>query len=153
MFHVGFAFVALLVPTVLPCGLIGRRAGQPEDRLVHVHVVVYGKAFCAYVHADGKYGNVSLELGEGRASPHSYRALNSTKYEGRPEGVEFALAGDYSYDPQANCVVGKPRVSVQGLCGYIEIYDLKPVYKGDLGDKKQRLEVYHLADIHPIGPF
>lgn len=72
MFHIGFALLALVVPTVLPCGHIGSRSEQLEDRIVHVHVVGYGKVFCAHVHPDGRNGTVSRELGE-RASPNNYR--------------------------------------------------------------------------------
>ncbi|KAH7697807.1 hypothetical protein AAVH_35106, partial [Aphelenchoides avenae] len=72
MLHVTCALLALLVPAVLSCGaVIGRRAGQSEDRFVHVHIVVFGRVFCASVRPDGKSGTISLELGN-RASPNNY---------------------------------------------------------------------------------
>lgn len=37
-------------------------------------------------------------------------------------------------------------------CGVKELYDLKPAYEGDLGDKQHRLEVYNLGDVRPVGP-
>ncbi|KAH7706525.1 hypothetical protein AAVH_26251 [Aphelenchoides avenae] len=151
MFHVGFALLALLAPAVLSCGEVGRRAGilpdTWDDPLIHVHVVVFGEVSCAFTDFSNIPSTISLELGNRGSSPSDYRRLNSTSFKVPAGGKDFALSGDYSYDPRANCLPGKPRVNLRGHCGGKVVYDLKPVYQGDLGDKKHRLEVYNAGEV------
>ncbi|KAH7721859.1 hypothetical protein AAVH_10707 [Aphelenchoides avenae] len=133
----------------------GSRAtsGHCTERPAHVHVVVFGKVFCAYPPDFSKgQSTVYLELGNYGSSPSDYRTMNSTSFKIPAGGKDFALAGDYSYDPRANCLPGKPRVSLRGHCGVKEVHDLKPVYEGDLGDKKHRVEVYNIGDVHAVDP-
>lgn len=81
MFHVGVALLAFLVPSVLPCTVhVGnnlREATLSKDPLIHVHVVVYGKVFCASRPDLRKASplKVKLDVGVRQADPSNYQLL------------------------------------------------------------------------------
>ncbi|KAH7701195.1 hypothetical protein AAVH_31675 [Aphelenchoides avenae] len=155
MFHVGVALVALLVPSVLPCGeKVGnlRAAILPRDPDIgrgHIHVVVFGKVYCAPISGRTPV-KVTLEVGDRLVNPSDYKLLSNATFDaGLPfaDEVEFALSGDYSYDMFVFCPPAQPRVTVEDFCGKTVLDDIKPVYERELGSKKRLLKVYDLGQI------
>lgn len=76
MLRLAFVLLLLLLPTVLPCEHIGRRAGHLNDRLIHTHVVVFGKVNCAPRAIMGVPPTVvTLELGHREVDPSDYKEV------------------------------------------------------------------------------
>lgn len=78
MLHVGFTLLALLVPSVLPCGHVGKQRAAilpKDDLMIHVHVVVFGKVICAPTRDPHRPLIVTLDLGHRLASPSDYQLL------------------------------------------------------------------------------
>ncbi|KAH7721827.1 hypothetical protein AAVH_10674 [Aphelenchoides avenae] len=134
MFHVGVAFLVLLVPSVLSCGEeVGQRAGvlprDPETGRVHVHVVVFGKVFCAPAHRIiiASPLKVTLDVGDRLTNPSDYKLLSNATFGAGPGDLEFDLGGDYSYNMFVFCLPAQPRVTVEDFCGKKVLDDIKPV--------------------------
>lgn len=52
------------------------------------------------------------------------------------DDLDFALSGDYSYNPYVICPPAQPRVIVENYCGRYVLDDIKTVCEGELGSKK-----------------
>ncbi|KAH7673281.1 hypothetical protein AAVH_42239 [Aphelenchoides avenae] len=163
MFHVGVALLVSLVPSVLSCGeQVGLRAGilskDPEGPRVHVHVVVYGKVYCAPepILRIARPLKVTLDVGIRFENPSNYKLLSNATFGAGPGDLDFALSGDYSYNPYLLCPHAEPRVTVEDFCGIAALDDIKPVYERELGSKNRLLKVYDLGQIRPgahAGPY